>query len=97
MNINVAAMGTGADVTRRAQILVQLVQAVNVGTAQSVRISRHQDYNITANVILNGQTAAVIKEQAGIARRLLQIFKMAVGALRQANNLLPILVYVVLK
>ena len=65
MNINAAATGTGADVTRHAQILVRLVQAVNAGTAQNASISPAN--SMTAHVIILDQAVLAIRAAAGVA------------------------------
>lgn len=77
MNINAAATGTRADVTKNAQILVRLVQAANAGTAQSVRTNQAVN-NITESVILLIRDVLAIRAPAGVVIKIITC-KMELG------------------
>lgn len=68
VNINAAVTATGANVTKNAPTRVRLVQAVNAGTVQSVRINQAVR-DITENVILLILDVLVIRAVGGTAVR----------------------------
>ena len=85
VNINAAVTETGADVTKNAPTRVRLVQAVNAGTDQNVRINQAVR-DITANVILLIRDVLVIRAAGGTAVRHFKIKSRKVQVLSKAGT-----------